>query len=245
MQALRNFWARSLLNKLVLVVVVGVLCCCTLPLIGRGGRSTAAVPPAVPTAALAAASVDPTLAPTEEPTQALPPTSTSAPNLIATAVPVAISAPDPTTTAVLTEITADAGPYTSIGLGLGRAAFEAARGQPTGETAGFYDYGPNLSVAYFDGAVWHLEQMFGEPGIPVSDARALARLWLPQDAEFVETYTTRFGQLVDLYYSPSLITRFPSDEWINGKPGDHIVIYRRDEGSDLVFGIVVGTGNNP
>lgn len=61
----------------------------------------------------------------------------------------------------------------------------------------------------------------------------------------IETYTTSIGQLVDRYRSPSLATRFSNANWMNGEPGDHIVIYKRLEGSDLVFAIVIGLGNNP
>lgn len=49
MQALRDFWAKSLLNKLIVVAAVGLLCCCPVSLAGRGGRSTATT--AAPTVA--------------------------------------------------------------------------------------------------------------------------------------------------------------------------------------------------
>lgn len=77
MQQLRAFWARSLLNKLVLVSVVGVLCCCPVVAINsRGGsNSTAAVAPAGQATEAPAATEEPTAEPTEEPTEAPAPTA--------------------------------------------------------------------------------------------------------------------------------------------------------------------------
>lgn len=230
MAALRVFWAKSLLNKGVVLGLVFLVCCCPVGLAGRGGRSAATAPTATPTEAPAAA------VEVDEPTATAAPTETAEP----TEAPTATPEPEPTVTpAPAADI------YNSRGLGLSRAAFEATHGDATVAVPGFYDYGSAISVAYYDDRVWQLEHSLGEPGVPVSEARDLARLWLPQDAELVETYTSPFGQLVDLYHSPSLVERFPDDNWTNGKPGDHIVIYRRNDGSELVFGLVVGTGNNP
>lgn len=251
MQSLIGWWQKlHLFSRIYLVIVVGgggFLASCFLLLLATGTIGNGAEPEEVSRESVstsAAVQPSPTLVvAVVEPTATEAPMSTPVP--AETSTPTTTPLPEPTAIVAPSEEAADTVQYASRGLGLGRSSFEAAHGKPTGEVAGFYDYGPGLSVFFYDGVVWHLEQSLGEPGMPVSDARALARLWLPQDAEMVETYTTRFGQLVDLYHSPSLADRFPEDEWLNGKPGDHIVIYRRDEGSDLVFGIVIGTGNNP
>lgn len=74
MEALRAFWAKNLINKLVVVGLVGLFCCCPVGLAGRqsGGTVTAA----------------PTTAPTTEAVPTAEATATSAPE--ATATPNAI-----------------------------------------------------------------------------------------------------------------------------------------------------------
>lgn len=84
MNALREFWAKSLLNKLLLVGLVGVVCCCPLGLAGVGGGGGTATTGATATAegaarAESAATAGPTAtpAPTETPA---PPTPTLEPS---------------------------------------------------------------------------------------------------------------------------------------------------------------------
>lgn len=251
MQALQAFWAKNLGNKLIVVAVVGLLCCCPVSLARRGEKGT---PAAVPTAAAAAAEQSTTAKTTEEPTEAPASTKTLVPTktpAMSTAVPTeAPASPERATEALppTTETEPTAVPetlYASRGLGLSRAAWEELHGKPTRDVGDILFYGSDVNVMFFDNAVWNLSQSFGDPGISVSEARDMARLWLPKDAKLLKTYTSDIGQLVDLYHSPSLVARFPSDNWVNGKPGDHVVIYRHNDGSDLVFGIVIGTGNNP
>lgn len=73
MQALRDFWARSTLNKLIVVAVVGLLCCCPLAVTGRGGRGAATAPTGAPAVAVA------TEAPTTAPEPTTPPAPTAPP----------------------------------------------------------------------------------------------------------------------------------------------------------------------
>lgn len=98
MAAIRAFWAKNLLNKLVLVSVVGLLCCCGLAAVGSrgqrtastgGGQLAAAEPTDVP-----AATEGP--APTEGPTETPAPTDTPAP----TETPAPTNTPEPTATPV-------------------------------------------------------------------------------------------------------------------------------------------------
>lgn len=68
MQAIRNFWAKSVLNKAVIVSLVGVFCCCPLGLAAIGGSGGTATTAPTATAEQAAA-VEPaaTAGPTETP----------------------------------------------------------------------------------------------------------------------------------------------------------------------------------
>lgn len=72
MQALRDFWAKSATNKLILVAAVGLLCCCPIGLAGRGGQ-TAQVLPTPPSATTIAP-------PTEPPALTMTPVPTAAPD---------------------------------------------------------------------------------------------------------------------------------------------------------------------
>lgn len=74
MQALRDFWARNTLNKLIIVAVVGLLCCCPLAVTGRGGRGAATAPTSAPAAAAATEAPTAAPAPTEPPTPTAEPT---------------------------------------------------------------------------------------------------------------------------------------------------------------------------
>lgn len=62
MQSLLAFWRRNTLNKLIIVALVGLLCCCPIVFSGARGRGVAQVVTATPT------TPRPTPAPTRAPT---------------------------------------------------------------------------------------------------------------------------------------------------------------------------------
>lgn len=70
MQALRDFWAKNTTNKLIVLAIVGLLCCCPLGLAGRGNQASQVAPTTAPAAAAPteAPAAVPTDAPTEAPT---------------------------------------------------------------------------------------------------------------------------------------------------------------------------------
>lgn len=86
MQALRDFWAKSLLNKGVVLGLVFLLCCCPLSLAGRGERSTTTA--SAPTTSVAEA--QPT---TEQPVATAAPTA-----VVPTETAVPTEEPEPTVT---------------------------------------------------------------------------------------------------------------------------------------------------
>lgn len=167
--------------------------------------------------------------------------SASAPvatGLIPTLAPSATAAP----TAVAPQVEPDT--FASGGLGLSREAWEATHGSGT-ESAGFVLYeNKSFAVLYLDNYVAQLEFGFDTPG-GVESARSVATALGPRDHKLIRTYTTDTDQLVDLYMSETLADRFPADAWINGEPGNFIVIYRRNVIDESVSGIVLGLGNNP
>lgn len=61
MHALRDFWARSLLNKLILLVIAPLLCCCVYVAIARpgSGQTVVVAPTAVPAPTASPAPTDP------------------------------------------------------------------------------------------------------------------------------------------------------------------------------------------
>ncbi len=143
-------------------------------------------------------------------------------------------------------MTATPSPFRSGGFARTRAEWERTYGQPERDVAGFLTYANGRYVAaYKNDRLAHLERIWGG-----SDAKSLdfatgaMKPLLPGDATLVRTYTASTGRPVDLYHSPSLAGLFPPEAFINGQPGEFIVLYRaRPDGKVTSF--VMGLGNNP
>jgi hypothetical protein len=158
---------------------------------------------------------------------------------------------EPTTVTPTTEPVVDDN-YQSGGLGLSRQAWEDRHGAPGQKIGGFISYeGTTYAVAYQMDNVWHLEKSWGSTGVSLDEARAESKTLIPSDSQLQQTYTSANDQLVDLYTSEALKSRFPESQqlgsmtlsmWPGGEPGDFIVIYRRT--GDRVTSIVLGIGNN-
>lgn len=138
-------------------------------------------------------------------------------------------------------------PYKSSVLGATKASWESRHGsgQPS-EVEGFIKYKGDVEVIFMDGKAWHIERAWGDDdAVSIADARKEYKKYIPADARFGKTYTSRSGNTVDLYNSKSLRSRFPSSYFTNsnGKPGDFIVIFHNQTGYTTRF--VIGIGNNP
>jgi hypothetical protein len=144
--------------------------------------------------------------------------------------------------------------FTSGGLGMTQADWEATNGTPGADsTGGYFFYKDNtFTVIYQDGSIDRLEQALGETGMTVDEAREASKALIPQDSELVKTYTSFDGRTVDLYKSEALIQQFPSSMrvgyenvsyWVGGEPGNFTVTYGAN--NDRVTKIILATGNNP
>jgi hypothetical protein len=141
--------------------------------------------------------------------------------------------------------------YASGGLGLDRADWERSHGSgapdnPSSPMIFGYE-GGKFQVQFSSvrsGNVEHVERAWGDRNaVPIEEAREESKQFIPADAKFVKTYTSRSGSTVDLYKSESLKGRFSDDDWTGGKPGDFIILYRNQTGRTTTF--IAATGNNP
>lgn len=141
--------------------------------------------------------------------------------------------------------------YASGGLGLDRADWERSHGagkpdNPSSPMVFGYEDG-KFQVQFSgvsSGNVEYVERVWGDRNaVPIEKAREESKQFIPADAKFVKTYTSQSGSTVDLYRSESLKNRFSDDDWIGGKPGDFVILYRNQTGRTTTF--IIGTGNNP
>jgi hypothetical protein len=164
----------------------------------------------------------------------------------------------PTETPVAEQQQADNGTFGSGGLGLTLDDLHAKYG--TGASTILGESIPvgngRLIVKEHNGVIDALERSF-DAGVSFNDAEAIGLLLAPPDAELLQTYLTEVGSTVDLFYSPSLESRFPptfniGDEeystWVNGEPGQFFIGYggyNPAVGNNEVTRMVIGLGNNP
>jgi hypothetical protein len=141
--------------------------------------------------------------------------------------------------------------YASGGLGLDRADWERSHGEGKPDNPSslmYFSYeGGTFQVQFSEirsGNVEYVERVWGDHNaVPIEEARKESKQFIPADAKFVKTYTSRSGSTVDLYRSESLKGRFEDDDWAGGKPGDFIILYRNQTGRTTTF--IASTGNNP
>ena len=105
------------------------------------------------------------------------------------------------------------------------------------ENAKFTIWFPYNNAAY-------IERIWGDSNaVSLEDARRESKNFIPADAKFVRTYISRNGNTVDLYTSEFLKSRFPAAEFVGGKPGDFIILYRNQTGRTTTF--IITIGNSP
>lgn len=94
------------------------------------------------------------------------------------------------------------------------------------------------------GNVWYIERVWGDDNaVSLEAARRESKNFIPADAQFVRTYTSQGGSTVDLYTSESLKGQFPASDFIGGKPGDFIILYRNQTGRTTTS--IIAVGDNP
>jgi hypothetical protein len=196
--------------------------------------------------ALVALACGETISPTTEATVVPEATETPRPTNTPTVEQTSTPEPEPTQTPTVEPIPSPPfEPFPSGGLGLGKAEWDQqhTEGDTTyGLVA--YDDG-RYSVIFVDDKIQYLERVFVGDQPTLDEARAEAETLIPEDSQFLETYSPEgFPELtIDLYMSESLRKRFDADVFIGGGPGNFIAIYGVFDGR--VPRIVIATGNNP
>lgn len=141
--------------------------------------------------------------------------------------------------------------HASGGLGLAQADWEHLHGSGRPDNASspmFFEYESGKFQVQFSeirsGNVGYIERVWGDRNaIPLEEARRESKNLIPADAKFVRTYISQSGSTVDLYTSESLKDRFAASDFIAGKPGDFIILYRNQTGRTTTF--IISVGNNP
>ena len=135
----------------------------------------------------------------------------------------------------------------SGGLGLSQAEWEQRYGPGSpSETPGYLWYQGTYLVGFPEGNVGYIERRWNpENAATIDDARLQSGELIPADRQYIQTYSPegRPDLVVDLYYSPSLVTRFSGNMWAGGQPGNFIVTYNVSDFG--VIRMVISLGNNP
>ena len=193
------------------------------------------------------ARLDPTS--TVEPTSTLAPTGTPEP----TNTPQPTATPEPTVTfepidTATPEVapSSSLGAFSSGGLGLSKSEWEQQHNADEDSyDIGYYDDGKYL-VLFDEGKISEIELMFDELDLTLDEARIEAEALIPEDNQFVETYSPDdFPEwTVDVYSSESLIGQYEADwVWFDSDPGTFSILYDVYDG--FVARIVIATGDSP
>jgi hypothetical protein len=142
--------------------------------------------------------------------------------------------------------------FSSGGLGVRRNDWERLHGRALVEdlASDVYkvpDQGA-LILSFHEGNCSMLERHHAPSAVSLDLARGESRQLIPNDSSLTRTYTSAPANLVDLYHSESLRTRFSKDvEWGGGGPGDFTVSYYNWSGveGNGVEEFVIRIGNNP
>ncbi|MAU00713.1 MAG: hypothetical protein CL608_26510 [Anaerolineaceae bacterium] len=166
------------------------------------------------------------------------PTNTTPPMAIL-ATDTAVPTSEPTETAVPPTSPPSAEPESVNGLGQLRESWEQEHTLSL-DSNPLYGYDDNdFLIVYRDGRIGHFERLYDQD-FSLNDARALSQQYIPTDSEFLETYSPPgFPELiVDLYKSQLLEDLFEDDAFIEGEPGQFIVIYFEYDGVVSMFTII-------
>lgn len=169
----------------------------------------------------------------------------------ATSTPLPTPAPinTPTPESVVTEeiVIPQVETFDSGGLGLSKTEWEQVH------TETELDYAPvgtgydgKYDVVFQEGNVWFIERQWRTDDAITPDVVELeSQNLIPVDSQLIETYSPegRPETIVNLYLSESLKSRFSTDLWIGGEPGNFTVQYNVYDGK--VTRLIITTGNNP
>lgn len=202
----------------------------TLLITACSSGAVATTAPATATNMPAAPTVRPT--PTLRPTEAPRPTPTLRPAPTA-AQPAATATPAPVD-------------VRSIGLGRTRADWERSNGKPQKSDGIGATYADGIYYVVFDNdRVAHLERIWGDANAKTVDfVLGATKSMIPADAKEVRAIKSAGGSPGILYHSGVLASVFPAASFINGDPGDFVLLFRTNSAGS-VTSAVMGLGNNP
>lgn len=158
--------------------------------------------------------------------------------------------PTPTATPEATPTPTQAVTFGSGGIGLARDEWEERFAPTNPDNLGFVPlgtaYADRYDVIFIQNNVALIERRY-----PLEDANRLesvnaeVRSLLPNDAVLVRRYIppARPNAIVELYYSPTLISRFPGSAWNIAQPGALTATYEQQ--NDAVVRLVVALDDNP
>ncbi len=117
------------------------------------------------------------------------------------------------------------------GLGSSRAVWESVHGPGSAQGAWTAYEGGRYRVRFNRSNVWRVEwQVTDHPSLSLSDARQLAKLFMPPDTKYVMTYSPREDVVADVYYSDWLKAQFDPSAWSGDRPpGTFVIVYWIDD----------------
>ncbi len=137
-------------------------------------------------------------------------------------------------------------PYASGGVGLTLAEWNQTHGQPT-KTSILYEYdGGKVLVGHLEGKVMHIERVWrGADVVSLDAARDEAKAYIPADSTLTQSIDSGDGQIIDIYSSPSLESRFGPTAWNGGQAGTFAVKYKfRATNDRMVTSAMFRLGNS-
>lgn len=133
----------------------------------------------------------------------------------------------------------------SGGLGLSQAEWERDHKERGKDLFGV-KYDDAYTVIFRKGNVSYIERQWRTSNA-VNEAQVVTEIQslIPGDSELIRTYSPegRPETTVRLYRSDYLKSRFGSDAWVGGEPGNFIGQYNKYEHG--VTRMIISTGNNP
>lgn len=160
--------------------------------------------------------------------------------------------PEPTATAtpVVTPTPTSTATFGSGGLGLPREDWEAIYAPSDPENLGFIPlgsaYADRYDVIFIQNNVALIERRYPEAAANrLESVNAEVRSLIPADAVLIQRYTPpmRPTAIVELYFSPSLASRFPASAWSVAQPGAFTATYERQ--NDAVVRLVIALDDTP
>ncbi len=155
--------------------------------------------------------------------------------------------PTPPSTFTTTPTNIPVSIFISGGLGLSQSDWEKTHSKTDLDYLAIgTGYDGKYDVMFRESNIWYIERMWDMSNAVTPDfVMAESQDLIPADSQFIKTYNPegRPETVVNLYFSESLNSRFTSEDFVGGEPGNFTVQYNQYE-----YGItrmIIALGNNP